>query len=308
MRQNGQYRRLVWTMTLLLTTACVLLVDNAVAKDSQGTQSITLTPSSTQVQVSPGSTVTRSFKVINSGGDDFVVDTSVTPYSVEGVTYRPMFTAYAGGGDASGWVTFAKKRAAVVAHSSATLTYTLQVPKNAIPGGYYAAVFATTSPVSPPESGIVPHNRVGNILYITVDGAVTVSGAVSSAPLKTFVIGDTIPFDITLHNTGNVHDAARVRVRVRGFDNQKLFDSMMERTILPQTERQFTTTWRPEAPIGIYTVSREIEMAGKTTTLPDKQIVVVRPLFFGLIVALALFIGLYVVLRGKRKSIIKKRT
>lgn len=101
-------RRIVTSLrplAVLSTLAIALLVHaplQAAAADSG--YSITMTPSSTQLQAPPGGSTTNGFSVINEGAHGYSMSVSVAPYHVIGDNYQPQFTPLPGHTDASQWL------------------------------------------------------------------------------------------------------------------------------------------------------------------------------------------------------------
>lgn len=274
-------------------------VDTTYAANTSS-QDITMTPSSTDLSIAPGETVVRSFKIINGGSDAYDMNASVAPYHVEGENYDPKFTSLPGVVTPTAWVTITSSHTTVQPGETVTVEYTVTVPQKTAPGGYYAVLFAETSPrATAGNSGVVPHNRVGNLLFITVKGPVKTSGKLTAAPLSYFAITDKVPIGVRASNTGGVHFISTTNMTIKAVTGKQLHASTLERYILPQTERLVTTDWKPSMPVGLYTVSRSATIAGKTQSLPDQTILVVQPWFFSLIVALIVLTALYLVMRRR---------
>src|SRR6202012_5063275 len=99
--------------------------------------SITMTPSSTQLQVPPGGTTTGSFTVINEGKVGYNMALSVAPYYVVGANYLPKFTLPPGKTDSAQWIHLSSPATQYLkAGLPQKLGYTLTVPAGTAPGGY----------------------------------------------------------------------------------------------------------------------------------------------------------------------------
>ena len=171
-------------MSLLIVAAFVFTGNSAAAESAQH---ILVTPSSTAFSIDPGAKKAGSLSVINEGDSPFIVDVSSSPYHVEGLHYDPKFTQLPGTTDASQWVTFTSQTSQTVdARKLTNIDYTVTVPAGTAPGGYYAVIFAETSPTES-SAGVVAHNRVGDILYITVNGDVKAAGAARSIVLPSVI-------------------------------------------------------------------------------------------------------------------------
>lgn len=290
MRHLSTLRRYTPLLTLAFT-AIILFGSASQATADTGSQAITMSPASTQLSVAPGASTTGKLTLINSGDTTYGVTASVSPYHVKGVNYDPQFSRLPGTTDTAAWVHLDTTSTAIDSHKVATISYSVNIPKNTAPGGYYAVIFAETNPVKSTSSGVMAHNRVGNILYITVTGPVKTSGSVEATPLAHLAIQPSLPIGVTISNTGGVHFLSSTTVTVKGITGKQLFHSSLDRYVLPQTKRLISTTWTPAAPIGLYLVSRTATVAGTPQTLPDQWVVFIQPwLFYTLCILLVIII------------------
>src|ERR1700729_2913133 len=151
------------TLTALpVVLAAIVLFSLPVVAHAAGgvtSQTVTMSPASTQISVAPGGTVKNSFDVINEGSAVYEVSTSVTPYHVEGVDYDPRFTQLPGTTDASKWVHIIQPSTQQMpAKQLIPYDYTVTVPPGTAPGGYYAVIFAETTPSGPVSNGVLAHD------------------------------------------------------------------------------------------------------------------------------------------------------
>lgn len=274
------------------------------ATTSQNEQNITISPSSSLITVAPGATATKTVTVVNGGSSDFTVDASVQPYHVEGDYYDPQFTQLPGTVDPSAWVKLSQTRFAISSHKVATLTYTVHPPASTAPGGYYAVVFAQTdAPATQDYNGVIAHNRVGNILYITVSGPVKTKGSIGNAPLPEFLAASTIPITTKVSNSGGLHFLSTFSTSVHSFTGKQVFSSSVDRYVLPQTTRAVTTDWNPVALAGVYKISRSATILGNVQTLPDTWVIFTKPQLYPIIgFGLITVIGLFIILRRRPRQ------
>lgn len=261
--------------TLLLSTALLIISLQSVHAEPNSVRDITMSPSSTEISVAPGASATKSFGVINGGNDDYAMTTSVAPYHVQNETYSPQFTQLPGTTNVANWIHLEILQSKVPAHQMITVPYTVNVPEGTAPGGYYAVLFAETS--SKETGGVIPHNRVGSILYITVTGPVKKSGTLGAVSIPRVIFGSQVSIGMRIGNTGGVHFLSTSTVVVKDLFGKQVYHATLSRYVLPQTERLVTTTWAASAPMGIYTVSRSADVAGTHQVLPDQRIMVVQP-------------------------------
>ena len=142
-------------LTVLGLFAFLIIPFNTVHAQTPS-QAISLSPATTQVSIDPGKSASDKIEVINTGDDSFNVTFSVAPYYVTGQNYDPHFTQLPGTVDASKWITITSTKATLESHKVLAENYTISVPANTAPGGYYAVIFAETSQSNVSAGGVVP--------------------------------------------------------------------------------------------------------------------------------------------------------
>jgi hypothetical protein len=269
-------------------------------------QAITLSPASNDVAVDAGKTATESVDVINSGDKPFNASVSTAPYYVSGENYDPHFAQLPGTIDASGWIKPSFTSTTVAGGKKISLPYTISVPANTPAGGYYAVLFVETD-TDDAKTGVVSHNRVGEVLYITVNGVIKSSGKISGDSLPALSFVGNIPIGAKISNSGGTHFITQATYSVTALSGNKVFNATIERYVLPQTERDITTTWSPQTIFGIFTVHRSATIDGKVQSLPDETVVIINPWVFAV---LAFIIGILIgipVQRARRRRLSSKK-
>jgi len=251
-----------------------------------------MTPSSTELSIAPGHSTTNSFDVINEGDTNYTVLVSVAPYHVAGTDYDPEFTPLPGTIDASNWVRITDPTAkSLVAHKLINVNYTITVPEGTQPGGYYAVLFAETgAPATSASTGVVSHNRVGNILYISVQGPVKTGGTVQTVGVPHITTAASLPLAMLVSNTGGVHFLTSASVAVKNIFGKSVFHTSLQRYVLPQTVRKVSATWNNMPPIGLYRVERSATVAGAKRRLANQWVFIVRPWVLSLLGVIILII------------------
>lgn len=281
----------------------LILVIQGWAGAVEGKQHIAATPSSADLSIAPGASASDSLAIINQGTDSFKVKTSVAPYHVEGINYDPQFTQLPGTVDPSKWVTLTVPQNTTLAPDKLLhIDYTVNVPAGTAPGGYYAVIFAETMPAGQ-ASGVVAHNRIGEILYLTVKGEVETKGTAHGGKIDRFNMSGKLSIPILVSNSGGVHFKTTVTTTIKNVFGKKVYSHHEDRYVLPQTQRQIVQNWQNQVPLGIYKVSRQATVPNGSVQLPDQTVIMVQPwlLIIVFLVAVAItptFIGW---LRGRRK-------
>lgn len=268
-------------------------------------RAITISPASVDLVVEPGGVYHGEFQVINQGKTEYTFKTYALPYGVTGETYQPGFLAVPGILNTGKWFALDTEATVLGAKKTKTVRYTISVPLNAKPGGYYAVVFAQTQ-VQATAQGVTPNHRVGEIFYLKVAGDVRQSGRLLSWDAA-FRQSPPLLASLRLENNGGSHFASAVHVEVQDIfgSSKHVFDT--EKYVLPQTVRKVDVRWDKTPSIGLFKVTGTVSMLDNTQKLPAKYVVVMPDSLVFALGALAglaalLFIARVVVLRRKPEA------
>jgi hypothetical protein len=286
----------------LLVAISALVLSQGTAKADNTGYIITMSPSSTELSANPGASTNSTFAAVNEGTAGYTLGLSVAPYHVAGVNYDPEFNVLPGKTDASKWLHLNTASGQILGPGKAqTISYSLNVPAGTAPGGYYAVIFASAIP--PTNNGVTAINRVGDIIYITVNGPVKKTGDLKSVGLPYVSFAKKLSMGALVQDTGGVHFITNVNVKVKSIFGHVAYNANLQRYVLPQTERLVSTTWTNVPLFGIYEVSRSATVFGKTLQLPNHWLVIISPvLLICIILGIALIVAAIFMLRSSHKS------
>lgn len=209
------------------------------------------------------------------------------------------------------WLSFEGESIVVPAQDETSFDVFIDVPRDAEPGGHYAAVFVQTSPPVLEDgeaSSVSTVGRIGSLLLVTVPGDVN-----EGLELVNFAAeqtdndegGSVIQFLTTLRNTGNVHvePAGQISFSGVGVSNEPIQFNDGQSSVLPGTpERVFEDEIQLESsglipPIGRVTAELTLTYGENGETLTMQTSIMVWPLgFIGVAVGI-LLVGLFVAWR-----------
>jgi hypothetical protein len=256
-------------------------------------QSITISPTSIDQSLQPGSVANGSFQIINSGDTEYTFRVYAAPYRVTGEDYNPDFTALPGAPNVSSWVKLSSPSTKVGARQSLTVNYSIHVPAGTSAGGYYAVAFAQTQPLPSPTTGVVITDRVGEIFYLRVAGNAKQSGSLLTWQ-SNFLQKPPLTAAVRIEDTGAYNFPTTVNIRVKNVFGRTVYSFTTTRQILPQTVRHITIPWKSTPSIGFFKVSGTAKLLNSTNQLPTKYVLVVsqtiRLVMLGLVVLVLLVV------------------
>ncbi|MBW4062072.1 hypothetical protein HJC99_05870 [Candidatus Saccharibacteria bacterium] len=190
------------------------------------------------------------------------------------------------------------------AGQTATIDYTISIPENTQPGGYYAAAFAETQYPKVANS-ITLNERVGELFYIQVAGPAVTKGELLTWQ-SSFLQKPPLTSTIRLQNDGSVHYPATIRLNVQDILGHSKYSLTTDKELLPQTIRKVIAPWKQTPSIGLFKVTGSVSFLGQTKTLPTKWVLVmssfVRLIVASLVVLIILFVVIYPRLQARRKT------
>lgn len=290
-------------MKRLLVAAGVLTL-LVVPRPTQAAQAITITPTSIDKEIQPGQTLKGQTQVLNQADSPFDYKVYATAYSVTGEEYDPSFTPTAGATDVASWFKLKAVKNHLEPFSTSALDYSITVPANTKPGGYYAVIFAETE--SRVEgTGVTTQKRVGTIAYIRVAGTAVEEGAVSDWSVA-WLQAPNLTQVLRLTNTGSVHYSATIKTTVKDLLGNTKMSYAQKRNVLPDKVRKVQIEWEKTPALGIFKVDGSVDIFGKTTPLATKYVLVmssgIRRGLIIIITAAVLLYGAKLLFRRRKAS------
>jgi len=263
-------RKYRWPVAV--AAACLVLCCLGTGRAHAASQDITITPTSVSPVINPGATYKGSFQIINQGATGYNFLAYPTPYRVSGEDYTPEFTVLPSAPNIAGWLNFSAPGGHLNAGQTASINYTISVPENVQPGGYYAAAFAETQYPKVANS-ITLNERVGELFYIQVAGPVVKKGELITWH-SSFLQKPPLTSVIRLQDDGSIHFPAALQLNVKDVLGHTKYGLSTTKELLPQTIRRITIPWPKSPGIGLFKVSGSVSFLNHHQKLPTRWVLV----------------------------------
>lgn len=240
----------------------VALTGNSYAmavENSEDVERITLSPSSTTLQVDAGAVQRGAMTVRNDGDLEYGFSVYARPYGVINELYEPDFTNQHENTGVYKWVQFDQTKYQIKAGESVEVKYTIRVPENATPGGHYGVLFAETDERGLEGTGVARKKRVGNLMYVTVKGEYKTSGAFKEFILPFWQTKVPVVSSARIENTGNADFRAKVSTIAKDMFGRTKYTYTSDPIILPSTTRLVEMKWEAAPNFGIFKVDQRVE-------------------------------------------------
>lgn len=213
----------------------------------QSAQALSLVPPSLEFKAAPGEVVTDKIKLYNEQEQAVTVTPSTANFSAKDETGQPAFSFDAPTADLSSWISLDVAPLTIKPGDRATVSFTITVPTNAEPGGYYAGIFFASG--APLDGQVALQSKLAALVILSVSGDIQESAALAEIGIAN---GQTrfsrLPtsFYARIQNSGNVHVRPEGSITITNMFSKKTavvpFNEA-KGAVLPKSIRRFEETW-----------------------------------------------------------------
>lgn len=286
-------------MTGLLVALSFGVVGHGVAYAEDPDVGITISPTDKHYTANPGDTITDTFTILNDGKTAYDFTVYASPYSVTDRTYDPNYNDVTPRGDVNKWAALPQTKWHATARQTLTIPFTIKVSSTASPGGHYGVLFAETEPTG--GGTISRKDKVGMIVYVTVNGEVQRGGSVKNINVSAYQPYSPITATTAVQNTGNTDFPVQTTMAVADIFGNVKYSRQDERYVLPGTTRDASFSWDQSPWFGVFNVKMSVTILGKTTH--KDQLIVVAPYWLFIVFGLGIMLLAIDFLRRKRKKV-----
>ncbi|HVN26511.1 MAG TPA: hypothetical protein VMT99_02555 [Candidatus Paceibacterota bacterium] len=286
---------------------------------SEGATSLTITPPFFTLNVSPGDSWSSSIRVVNTNTSSLTVravTAGFAPSDDQGHgTFVPLANIANDTDQLANWITVREPSVTVPPGTAADVPFSVTVPKDASPGGHYAAILIGTPPAAKSGNGsfVGVSSYISALIFVSVSGDVKESGAIQEfSSDRSWYADPDVNFTIRFANDGNVHlrPAGQIEVyTMLGHEAGRVSINQGRDLgyVLPSSTRRFGAEWQGPMTlwgIGEYTAvvtlaygSDQSKTVSQTITfwvLPWKKVVEDVGGFLAVIVCFVIFVRRYI--------------
>jgi hypothetical protein len=211
---------------------------------------LTISPARIEVAGDPGTVVGGEFTLINEQASPQTFYASYENFTAQGETGTPSFSSEKVG--LASWLATNPTQITLEPGRAVKMPYSITIPKDAEPGGYFAAVFWSTTPPSTQSVQVSIGAKIGMLILLRVNGDVTEAGGITQFDRNGhgfFYTSLPVSLRYKFRNDGadRVEPKGTVTIRDTIFIKAAALDANAETgNILPGSVRQFTVNWPKE--------------------------------------------------------------
>lgn len=216
--------------------------------------SLSVTPTLIEISAEPGKTWESSIKVINNNPFALTVYTNVVNFAPQGEGGQGAFSEPhredTDGATIASWLTLPAEPITIPRESSASVPIKLVVPRDAAPGGHYAAIQVGTKPLAENDAQAVRTSQiVTSLFFARVAGDINENGTIRSFSARQTLVGrPEAAFELRFENKGNVHLQPQGEIVIKNmWGTERGIIPINQQThfgnVLPESIRKFEFTW-----------------------------------------------------------------
>ena len=209
-------------------------------------KAINISPPRLELSGDPGSIINSEFKVLNDSPSTATYYTQVENFEAGDESGSPQFVQSKEG--LAVW-TDVTKSINVKAGEQVTIPFTITIPRNAEPGGYFASIFIRTTPPATEQGEVSIGARLGSLVLLRVNGDIQEGVDILEFSTKGkhhFYTSLPVELYYRFQNTGNdrVKPEGDIVIKnIIGLKAKILNANRTDGSVLPRSIRRFEMAW-----------------------------------------------------------------
>ena len=273
---------------------------------------LTVSPPAQKIVLIPGEKYTGTIKIASPASSQKDIDYAITiaSFSEHGGEGRNDdygavdYTTVTEYNQIMNWITLDKKRGTLAPNETQTVTFTIDVPKDAPAGGQYASLAVRDESGSDSSGGGVSVQSVMQILsiiYAEVAGETRNEGVIMENSMPSFLLNSPLVASSRVKNSGNIHTDASWTFQVWPMFSDEEICTNEEKPyttlIMPESELYHTETCELPS-IGIFRAKQTVKIFGEESII-EKTIVICPIWLLFIIIFIVTIIVIWLITRIK---------
>lgn len=216
---------------------------------------LTISPVRVEITGNPGQTLRGEMEILNEQADTKTFFSSFENFEPSGDTGSPRFVGNTG--NLSTWL-HTTDRIDITANEKQVVPFTISIPADAEPGGYFSAIFwGSQDPKTQVAGEVAVGGKLGVLILLRVAGEIHEEAGLSEfATLDGGKVYTTVPIGLGYRFTNKGADRVVplgdiVVKNTFGMKVATLKANESEGNVLPNSSRKFQVIWEKDAPLEI---------------------------------------------------------
>ncbi len=282
---------------LLVAITITVIAKPAVTARAEAGQAFSISPSLIELSANPGDAVKATVKFTNISQGELLVKTQFNDFGAKNETGDPNIIFDDTDNSTHSLRTWigTPQPFLIKSKEAKTIDFTINVPKNAEPGGHYAVIRFSGNAPELEQTGVALTASVGSLVLLTVSGDIQEKASVAefysaTADFSKRSFFETGPVSLVerVKNDGNVHLKPTGMVTVKDMFGHVISSSRVNgtagdpkdgpRSILPKSIRRFEQTFGANQLLfGRYEATMDLQYGSKGTKISSTTVFWVIP-------------------------------
>ncbi len=243
-------KRIIAVFVGVISVLAVLTsINSAKAADPvAGRGSITVSPISFELYANPGDSLSEKIRVRNDSGADMNYQILIEDFKAVGEegSVDTVLDQSNSSFSLAKWVVPEPKNISIKNGQEKEVQFSINVPKDAEPGGHYASILVKMGG-GDIQNGAAVASRVGSLILLRVAGNIKEESMVESFKAdKGYYQSGPVNFDLRVKNNGNNHVQPKGTILITNLFGQKIAEIPLNgKNALPGAIRRMDTEWSP---------------------------------------------------------------
>lgn len=289
-------------------------INTSKAQDTTG-RTISVIPPSFELYANPGETVTDKLRVRNDATAETKYSIMIEDFKAVGEEGQVNLIDDSQSNNTfslAKWVTTNPSTFTLKPGAEIEINYTVNVPKDAEPGGHYCSVLVKMGGDEVVEGGASVASRVGSLILLRVSGNVKEEASIESFTVdKNYYEKSPVNFELRVKNNGNNHIRPKGTIIITNIFGQKVTEIPLNGlNVLPDAIRKMDTRWEFSASLASrYTATLVSTYGQQNKSLTESVSFWIFPKYLAYVVgAIVLLIIILIVGRKKVRKILHNLT
>ena len=215
-------------------------------------QALTISPVRVEITGNPGQTLRGEMEILNEQGEAKIFFSSFENFEPSGDTGSPRFVGNTG--NLSTWLN-TTDRIDIAPNEKQVIPFTITIPADAEPGGYFSAIFWGSQNPETQEAGEVAiGGKLGVLILLRVAGDIHEEAGLSEFSTndnKRLLTAVPVAFGYRFTNKGDDRVVPLGDIVIKntfGIEVEKIEANESEGNVLPNSSRKFQVIWEKDAP------------------------------------------------------------
>ncbi len=276
-------------------------------KPVKGQVSLVVSPPHVDLKLNPGDTAQQAIKITNQTDSPITVKLSVQDFIVQDNKGTPVKVSQdeAGRYLASPWFHLDRTQFSIQPQKTEVVTVLITTPKDALPGGHYAAVYVEPQLGHKPKTtGPKIVSEVGSLFSITINGDIKYDALIHNFKTqKRFLEFGPVNFSAEIENLSDTHISPQTSITIKNMLGKPLATLNPDKVnIFPFTSRTIHATWEQVWGLGKYEATLTVPFGpGKVATSTIFFWIIPWRLILAILVLILTFIATYILVRRHLK-------